>query len=72
MNPNKYRDFNKYMNKYIINIIIAFVVKVNRINLWINNNKYELSTFGANLTILIQTLCKSISQKEKITRSMQV
>ena len=39
MNSNKYRDFNKYMYKYIIKIIIAFVVKANRRNLGINNNK---------------------------------
>ena len=53
------------MYKYIINIIIAFVVKANRINLGINNNKYELGTFGASLLILIQTLFKSISKNKK-------
>ena len=62
INLNKYREFNKYMYKFIIIIIIAFVVRVNIINLWINNNKYDLSTFGASFIILIRTLCKSISQ----------
>ena len=48
------------MYKYIINIIIAFVVKANRINLGININKYELGTFGASLIILIQTLLQTL------------
>ena len=52
------------MYEYIINIIIAFVVKANRINLGININKYELGTFGASLIILIQTLFKSISKNK--------
>ena len=53
------------MYKYIINIIIAFVVKANRIILGIYINKYELGTFGASLIILIQTLIKSISKNKK-------
>ena len=54
------------MYKYIMNIIIIkpFVGRVNIINLWINNNKYDLSTFGASLIISIQTLCKSISKNK--------
>ena len=32
-NSNKYRDFNKYMYKHIINIIVVSVDKANRINL---------------------------------------
>ena len=50
------------MYKYIIIIIVAFVVKANIINLRINNNKYDLSTIGASFINLIQTPCKSINQ----------
>ena len=32
-NSNNYRDFNKYMYKYRINIIVGLVDKANRINL---------------------------------------
>ena len=41
------------------------VGRVNNINLGINNNKYDLSTLGASLTNLIQTLFKSISKKKQ-------